>query len=241
MRAVRAIAEKSVWQRRWTDVGLPLGLGMCAAVLVMSLLAILPRLSPAVGLTAAVLGGIVIGGAGQQRSHGHRRRPRTDRWAGALPPGYRILHDVDLRGSIAEHVVIAPTGVWVIATPKQRGAVEITPQGITVDGRRLLRDPRRPVQAAAAAVRTRLQQELGIPVRVSAVVCFPRATLAARTGGTDVPVLDWARMVASLRRGPQSLSAASRARVRLALLRDGERGVPARIRLAGGAAATAAR
>ena len=220
---------------------MPLGLGACAALLVAALLAILPRLSPLLGLTVAVAGGMAIGWAGHQGRHysRHRRvgRAAVDEWAGALPPGYRILHDVDLPGMTVDHVVIAPTGVWVIAHLKQRGVVQLGADGLTIDGRRLLRDPRRRMQTAATGVRECLQRELGLPVRVVPLVCFGRATVIGRGAGSDVAVVSWQSLLMTLRRGPQSLPAATRARIRRVLLRDGERPAHPRMRLVGGATA----
>ena len=239
MRVVRAIAEKSAWWRRWSDVGLPLGLGACAALLVTALLAILPRLSPLVGLTVAVAGGMAIGWAGHQGRNGRVGRVTTDEWAGALPPGYRILHDVELPGMTVDHVVIAPTGVWVIANLKQRGIVQLVADGLTIDGRRLLRDPRRRMQTAATGVRERLQRELGMPIRVVPLLCFGRATVIGRSAGSDVAVVSWQNMLTTLRRGSQGVPAATRARIRRALLRDGGRPAHPRMRLVGGATATA--
>lgn len=228
--------------RHWSDVALPLGLGACAALLVAGLLAVLPHLTPLVGLTVAVAGGIVIGWVGSQRPVYRRGPARTDAWLGALPPGYRILHDVDLPGMTLDHLVIAPTGVFVIVTPPHKGIVQQNPEGaITVDGRRLLRDPRRQAQAAAAVVRDLVQREFGARVRVAPLVCFPRANVIGRNTSAETPVLGWLPLLAWLRRGPQSLPAPTRARIRRILARGAARTSHPRIRVVGGAAATAPR
>lgn len=229
--------EKTRRNRRWSDVALPLGLGACAALLVAGLLAALPHVAPIIGLSVAVIGGIAIGWAGHQRRERARNVARPDAWLGALPAGFRILHDVDLPGMTLDHLVIAPTGVFAIVTPSQKGIVQTTAEGLTVDGRRLLRDPRRQAQAAAAVVRDLLQREFGARVRVSAVVCFPRANVIGRTTNAETPVLGWLPLLAWLRRGPKSLPASTRARIRKILVRGTARGTHPRIRLVGGAAA----
>lgn len=220
---------------------MPLALGACAAVLVVVLLGALSRLNPFLGVTAAVAGGIVIGWAGHRQRQRIVGEARADEWANALPPGYRILHDVELSGVTADHLVIAPTGVWVIITRSQRGTVQLTTDGLTVDGRRLLRDPRRHAQTAASAVRTLLRRETGTTIRVQPLVCFTRATLGGVGGAGDTPVLGWQAMLARLRRGPHSIPAATRARIRRALARGNARSAHPRIRLVDGISAASTR
>jgi hypothetical protein len=119
----------------------------------------------------------------------------------------------------ADHVVVAPTGIWVVVAPMQRGIVQVTTEGLTLDGRRLLRDPRREAHTAAVVVRDLLQRELGLRLRVQAIVCFPRATVLARGVVSDPPVVAWDSLPGRIRRGTTILPASTRARIRRVLAR----------------------
>jgi hypothetical protein len=89
------------------------------------------------------------------------------------PRGYRVLHDLDVGRGNADHVVVGPSGVYVIET-KDRGG-RFYPAG----GRLMLNDARADdivgqVTATAIVIRRRLERA-GVDVWVQAVIASTRA------------------------------------------------------------------
>ena len=87
--------------------------------------------------------------------------------------GYRVLHDLDIGRGNADHVVVGPSGVYVIET-KDRGG-RFYPSG----GRLMLNHVRADdvvgqVTATAIVIRRRLERD-GIDVWVQAVIASTRA------------------------------------------------------------------
>lgn len=128
------------------------------------------RLLPAVrGAVAALRGGA-----------GRERRAETH-LKGLEENGYVLLHDRLLPGGRAsiDHVVIGPTGVFVVETKSWQGQLAVESDRLFVDGR--LRDGAADkILRAAADVQSLLVGELRpLGVTVVPIVCFHR---------TDLPV-----------------------------------------------------
>jgi len=103
--------------------------------------------------------------------------------------GYQIIHDIPGDGFNVDHVVVGPTGVFVIETkmrskvdrespgstdvagPDQR--VEYDGKTIRVDGFEPDRDPIKQVQALADFIRKLIKDKIGLDIAVRPVVVFP--------------------------------------------------------------------
>jgi hypothetical protein len=90
----------------------------------------------------------------------------TGRELDRLPDGFRVLHDLRIPGSRAnvDHVVIGPTGVFVVESKRMRGKLRVRGEEVIVAGRRrgMVDEVRREV----AAVQTALAAAgIGAPVR----------------------------------------------------------------------------
>lgn len=174
---------------------------------------------PAIGLGAGVaalcalgLAGLAVArpfvgraGAGAGRSAGadidrwRRAALAEERTAGfldALPPRrWAVWHDLRVPGSRAniDHVVVGPTGVWVVDTKSTRGRVRLGWRRVSLGGRRL---DTAPLEWEAAVVSGRL----GVTARPIVVVDAP--VMRRRPGScAGIPVVRADRLVPALRRG----------------------------------------
>jgi hypothetical protein len=127
------------------------------------------------------------GAAGEQATAALLRRLAPSRWT--------VLHDLAVPGSRAniDHLVIGPTGVWVVDTKAFRGKVEARWGRVRVAG----------VPLSTASVRWEAEvvaDRLGVPARpVVAVHGHGLARRARRCEG--VSVVAAARLTRRLRRG----------------------------------------
>jgi hypothetical protein len=120
------------------------------------------------------------------------------------PEGYRVLHDRRIPRSRAniDHVVVGPTGVWVVETKSYRGSVRVERGEVVVGGRRkpgFVAEVRREQAAVSAA----LGKRPVAPVIVVHRADFP--LFGSLTAG-GVPVLPPERLVEHLRRAPAAMS-----------------------------------
>lgn len=134
------------------------------------------------------------------------------------PEGYEALHDLDTGRGNADHVLVGPTGVFVIETKDWGGRFYRS-------GGRLMFNDKRADQvvgqatAAALAVRERLENA-GIDVWVQAVVASTRAKVSRgqmRLG--NVMVADAERLPDLVRRARGSMDAETATRAIGAILR----------------------
>jgi hypothetical protein len=97
--------------------------------------------------------------------------------------GYVVLHDLAIPGSAAnlDHVVIGPTGVWLVDSKRWRGHVLVDPMGLLWHGQRPVRGTLRTVWWEAQHV-DRALAGLAPPVRT-------RPVLAVHDGWLPAPVL----------------------------------------------------
>jgi len=110
-----------------------------------------------------------------------------------------IIHDVmlpDMRGNI-DHVVIAPTGLFVIETKNYKGTIRCTEDIWEVrshKGRgrpyiRMERNPSRQVRRNAVMLHRFLTDRLGSSPWVNSIVCFTNPQCDIRLNHPRVPVL----------------------------------------------------
>lgn len=123
----------------------------------------------------------------------------------ALPPTYRVLHDLDTGRGNVDHVVIGPTGVFAIETKEWNGRFSSRNGRLFHNGREE-RQVLRQVTGGAVEVRRRLAAA-GLNVWVEAVVVSSRALV--QNGKLRLPratVLDLAALISHIERARQGLS-----------------------------------
>ena len=96
----------------------------------------------------------------------------------ALPRGYHVFHDVPCgqAGGI-DHLVVGPTGLFVVETKFWSGAVRLEGGVIRVDGALPSRPPLHQVHATARALERSLEERLESVPPCVPVVCFASNTL----------------------------------------------------------------
>jgi hypothetical protein len=201
-------AEWAVWTRTlpWR-IAVTLGIGVGGAVLSRLLV---PRLSLVIGLFAATAAG-----------WGLRFRPSPDavawrrgaagerRTARLLSPlerhGWAVLHDLAVPGSRAnlDHLVIGPSGVFVIDSKQYRGRLQLDPSGRLWHGRY----PLAPVLGAVSFQADRAAQILTDPgVVVVPIVAVHGAQVPwGKAVVQGVPVVAARRLPSMLRQLPAVL------------------------------------
>lgn len=127
---------------------------------------------------------------------------------------WTVWHDLRVPGSRAniDHLVVGPTGVWVVDTKSPRGEVRSGWRSVQLGGRRLDTEP---VRWEAEVVADRLERLAGahlpraIPVRpIVAIHGAPLNRGGVRVGGVRVVGAD--RLVSRIRRGRRRITRADR-------------------------------
>ena len=137
-----------------------------------------------------------VGAEGERRTAEVLARLESD--------GYRVLHDRRIPGSRAniDHVVVGPTGVYVVETKSWSGAVRLRGGAIRIAGRRsaVIDQVQREADAVAVAVPG---------TQVTPIVCVHRADLPLRALEVDgVRVVGPKGLLSRLREGPVRLALA---------------------------------
>jgi len=96
-----------------------------------------------------------------------------------LPAGYHVFHSLDMGGGVLmwhkgdiDHVVVGPSGVFVIETKNWRGTVALRDGHLLVDGVTPRRAPLAQAQQAVSALQVRLGRSGIYDALVVPVVCF---------------------------------------------------------------------
>jgi hypothetical protein len=105
-----------------------------------------------------------------------------------LGPKFYLIHDFPLPRGNVDHIVVGVTGVFVIETKGNVGAVSICDGSIKINGFSPQRDPIEQVRNAARYVCACLRDEVEAVGWVTAVVCFERAWLERSVVLDDVLV-----------------------------------------------------
>lgn len=167
--------------------------GLCAAMLPV------PRLSITTGgflllLLAAAVAVAVVTSRRRVGSFikGARGEEDVARELSFLPASYSVFHGLSRsartimgRGGDVDHMVIGPTGVFVIETKNWDGAITVDDAGILYDGKRPDRPPLQQVKAAAAALHDVLREASEARVACQPVVCFAADTVAGDSREAD--------------------------------------------------------
>lgn len=112
---------------------------------------------------------------------GARGEERVAAVLATLPQEYTVFHGIDgvsgmrlaAKGDI-DHIVVGPTGIWVVETKCWDGRVEIglDTGNVLFEGAAPSRDPLRQVVRLSARVAEVLRQRLPLTPPVSALLCF---------------------------------------------------------------------
>ena len=108
---------------------------------------------------------------------GARGEEYVGRILGLLPAGYEIFHGLPGRAHDGadgdlDHVVVGPTGVFVVETKNWTGSVTVDGERILSNGREPDRPPLAQVNRAADGLRALLRETCGGPVAVQPILCF---------------------------------------------------------------------
>lgn len=114
-----------------------------------------------------------------------RRSDRAERGADAevvvaqllrgLPKEYHVFHDLVFEGFNIDHVVIGPTGVFIVETKSHRRKVSAKGEALLLNGRPFEKPILNQAWSEAFALRDRLPQINGKPCFVQPLLCFPNA------------------------------------------------------------------
>ena len=115
--------------------------------------------------------------------------------------GYHVIHDIPGDSFNVDHVVVGPTGVFVIET-KTRSKVQGPDARVDYDGKVIRvagfeqdRDPIKHVRALSDFVRTLIKNKLGLDIVVQPVVVFPGWWVNEPRPTPDVWVLNETRLL----------------------------------------------
>ncbi len=107
-----------------------------------------------------------------------------------LPDAYHVFHGLaasaapDLDPALdLDHVVVGPTGVFVVETKNWRGRVTVRDGAILCDGQPPSRSPIEQVKTAAGGLRRALRDALAAEVEVQPIVCFAAGGLESGVEG----------------------------------------------------------
>jgi hypothetical protein len=107
-----------------------------------------------------------------------------------LPSAYQVFHGLlpseavgSRREADCDHVVIGPTGLFVIETKNWSGKITVENGRILYDGNVPHRPPLDQVKEAASGLRQHLKNALEIELDVAPIVCFAANTLEGTTQG----------------------------------------------------------
>lgn len=188
----------AVFRAAWPLLAVSAGIGYLARALLPA-----PPLSvPQVGFLFLLLAVGLALGAWFSRSRlaafakGAKGEERVARELGLLSAEHAVYHGLPGTGgggtaadSDYDHVVVGPTGVFVIETKNWSGAVTVSGGRVLCAGREPSRHPLEQVKRAASALRVRLKESCGYEGPLQPVVCFAGDSLADGTRGAAGVVL----------------------------------------------------
>ena len=128
--------------------------------------------------------------------------------------GYHLINDIVEDGYNIDHVLIGPTGVYVIETKARsarndRDKVQVAYDGerVLVDGHTPDRDPLKQVQAVADRVRDVLRAQTGLTPAIRPVVLIPNSYVQ-EPKGVPIWVLNPIRLLGYVHHEPSRLTEA---------------------------------
>lgn len=128
----------------------------------------------------------------RQYIKGARGEESVARILGFLPSSYRIFHGVALprRGLLnrsinLDHVIIGPTGLYVVETKNWSGRITVEAGAVLYNGVEPDRPPLDQVRAAADALQVDLSDLLRAGVEVRPVLCFASSNVGGKATGAS--------------------------------------------------------
>jgi hypothetical protein len=92
-----------------------------------------------------------------------------------MPKEYHVFHDLVFEGFNIDHVVIGPTGVFIVETKSHRHKVSAKGEALLLNGRPFEKPILNQAWSEAFTLRDRLPQINGKPCSVQPILCFPNA------------------------------------------------------------------
>jgi Nuclease-related domain len=207
-----------------------MAVGLLIGLALMEWVRVWMRVPPQPVLYTVTAGGIGLWAAfklkrtaeegGKWRPAGPEKRAVAEALEDLRESGFAVFHDVPGEGFNLDHVVIGPTGVFVIETkmvskwPGRREEIIWDGKDITVGGRTLWGDPVGLARANARWLSGRLPAMSGPRVPVTPVVVFPNWSVNRRGEATDLLILNEKEIPHTLRANQVALTTE-----RIALLR----------------------
>ncbi len=109
---------------------------------------------------------------------GARGEETVARILALLPSDYRVIHGLNLPGRHAvdlsdyDHVVIGPSGVFVVETKNWSGRITVEHGKVLYDGQEPTRSPIDQVKSAALALERTLKEACEADIHVQPLLCF---------------------------------------------------------------------
>jgi hypothetical protein len=135
---------------------------------------------------AGLLAWFVSGGRARWELYikGARGEEWVARTLAFLPASYSVYHGVRHAGPPLlgaggdyDHIVVGPTGVFLVETKNWSGNIRVQDGRIVYDGREPSRPPLEQVKDAAARLRQELRDQASVDVEVKPVLCFVHGRL----------------------------------------------------------------
>lgn len=107
-----------------------------------------------------------------------------------LPSAYRVFHGLSLEGSHLsgsfdyDHIVVGPTGIFVVETKNWSGTITLEQGRILYNGHEPTRSPVEQAKSAASDLQRALSGVYGSQVTVQPVVCFAGGNFGQGVTGT---------------------------------------------------------
>lgn len=126
--------------------------------------------------------------------------------------GYHVIHDIPGDSFNVDHVVVGPTGVFVVET-KTRSKVEGPDARVDYDGQTIRvagfepdRDPIKQVRASSDFIQTLIKNKIGLDIAIQPVVVFPGWWVNEPKPTPDVWVLNETRLLGYIKNERNEMS-----------------------------------
>lgn len=154
-----------------------------------------PRTVAGLLLAGLCIGLAVVLHTGEKRLaayfKGAQGEERVARALHLLPAGFTVFHGLLLRGEASDmdHVVVGPSGVFVVETKNWSGSITVSGEDVLYAGKRPDRSPLEQVKKAVGVLQNRLTARCGRTVSVCPVLCFAGGRLEHGVQGVAGVVL----------------------------------------------------